>query len=98
MGDRADMPEFDQFVRQETERPAATTRRRAPTRQGDQVGLLLTVEHPPTARYGATDEDAIKATFDERAADAMDRDQSEVQSLSDLLVRPCRAQTAAIGL
>ena len=65
MGDLADVAEFDQPVRQETERPAAPALWRAAAGQGDEVGLLLAVEHPPTARYGTTNEDAIKTTFDE---------------------------------
>ena len=59
------MAEIDQFVRQETERPAAPPRRRASTGQGDEVGLLLAVEHSRTAWYGTTNEGAIKTTFDE---------------------------------
>ena len=50
MGDLVDMAEFDQSIRQETERPAAPTRWRASTGQGDEVGLLLAVEHSRTAR------------------------------------------------
>ena len=65
MGDLVDMAEFDQSVRQETERPAAPTRRRASAGQGDEVGLLLAVEHSRTARYGTTNEGAIKTPFDE---------------------------------
>ena len=97
MGDLVDMAEFDESVCQETERPAAPTRRRASTRQGDQVGLLLAVEHPWTARYGSTNEGTIKTTFDERPADPMDSDRSEVQSVTDLLVGPSRAKGIAIS-
>ena len=59
------MAEIDQFVRQEPECPAASARRRASAGQGNEVGLLLSVEHSRTARYGTTNEDAIKTTFDE---------------------------------
>lgn len=65
MGDLVDMAEFDQSVRQEPERPAAPTRWRASAGQGDEAGLLVTVEHSWTARYGTTDKGAIKTTFDE---------------------------------
>ena len=66
MRDRVDMAELDHLVRQETKRPAAPTRGRASARQGDQVGLLLAIEHSRTTRYGTTDEGPIKAAFDER--------------------------------
>ncbi len=98
MGDLVDVAEFDQSARQETERPAAPTRGRASAGQGDEVGLLLAVEHSPTAWYATTDEDALKTTFDEGAADPVDGDRSEVQSVTDLLVGPRRAEGAAIGL
>ena len=65
MGDLVDVAEFDQSVRQETERPAAPTRWRASAGQGDEVGLLLAVEHSWTARYGTANEGTIKTTFDE---------------------------------
>ena len=65
MGDLFDMAEFDQSIRQEPERPAAPTCRRASTGQGDEVGLLLAVEHSRTARYGTTNEGTIEAPFDE---------------------------------
>jgi hypothetical protein len=65
MGDRVDLAEFDQSVRQETERPAAPTRRRASAGQGDEVGFLLAVEHSGTTRYGTTNEGTIQTTFDE---------------------------------
>ncbi len=65
MRDFADMAEFDQSVRQETERPAAPTRRRAATGQGDEAGLLLAVKHSPTTRYPTTNQGTIKTTFDE---------------------------------
>ncbi len=65
MRDAPDLAELDQFVRKETQSPPAPTCRRASTRQGDQVGLLLTVEHSRTTRYGTTDEGTIKATLDE---------------------------------
>ena len=97
MRDRADMSEFDEFVCQETKRPPAPTRWRASTGQGDEVGLLLAVEQSRTARYGSTNEDAIKTAFDERATDAMDSDRSEFQSIADLLVGPRRAEGTAIG-
>jgi hypothetical protein len=86
MRDVPDMAELDQFVRQEAQRPPAPTCRRVSTREGDQVGLLFAVEHSRTTRYGTTYEDTIKATFDKRTADPVDRDYSEVQSLADLLV------------
>jgi hypothetical protein len=98
MRDLFDMAKFDQFVRQETQCPPTSTCRRASTREGDQVGLLLAVEHSPTARQGTTNEDTLQAAFDKRAADPVDGDRSEVQSLADLLVGPCRTQVAAIGL
>ena len=59
------MAEFDQSVRQETERPAAPTRWRASAGQGDEVGLLLAVEQSRTARYRSTNEGTIKTSFDE---------------------------------
>ena len=86
MRDVPDVAELHQFVRQETQGPATPTCRRASTRQGDQVGLLLAVEHSRTTRCGTTDEGTIKATLDERTADSVDRDSSEIQSLADLLV------------
>src|SRR5438093_1392386 len=97
MRDLIDMAEFDQSVRQETERPAAPTRWRASARQSDQVGLLLAVEHSRTARQGTTNEGPLQAAFDERAADPVDSDRSEVQSVANFLVRPCRTKAAAIG-
>jgi hypothetical protein len=90
--------EFNKFVRQEAQRPATPTCRRASARQGDQVGLLLPVEHSRTAWQGTTNEDTLKAALDKRAADPVDRERSEVQSLADLLVGPCRTKVAAIGL
>jgi hypothetical protein len=98
MRDLLDFAEFDQSVRQKPKRPAAPARRRASTRQGDQVGLLLAVKHSRTVRQGTTNEGTIKAAFDERATDSVDSDCSEVQSVTDLLVRPCRAKAAAIRL
>ena len=86
MGDLADMAKFDQSIRQETECPAAPTRGRAPAGQGDEVGLLVTVEHSWTTRYGTANEGAIETPFNERAADPVDRDRSEIQSVADLLV------------
>jgi hypothetical protein len=86
MRDVPDMAELDQFVRQETQRPATPTCRRASTGQGDQVGLLLAVKHSRATGCGTTDEGTIKATLDERTADSVDRDYSEIQSLADLLV------------
>ena len=65
MGDFVDMAEFDQSIRQETECPAAPTRRRASTGQGDEVGLLVAVEQSWTTRHGSTDEGTIKTPFDE---------------------------------
>ncbi len=59
------MAEFDQSVRQETERPAAPTLRRASAGQGDEVGLLVAVEHSRAPRYGATNQGTLKTTFDE---------------------------------
>jgi hypothetical protein len=50
MGDLVDLAELDQSVREKTERPAAPTRWRASARQGDEMGLLITVEHSRTAR------------------------------------------------
>ena len=58
-------PSSTSLVRQETERPAAPTRWRASAGQGDEVGLLLAVEHSRTARYGTTNEGTIKTAFDE---------------------------------
>src|SRR3954470_22613258 len=92
------MAEFDQSVRQETERPAASPRWRASTGQGDEVGLLVAIEHSHPARDGTANEGAIKTPFDEGAADPVDSDRSEVQSVADLLVGPRRAEAAAIGL
>ena len=86
MRDVPDVAEFHQFVRQETQGPATPTCRRASTRQGDQVGLLLAVEHSRATRGRTTDEGAIKATLDKRTADSVDGDYSEIQSLADLLV------------
>jgi hypothetical protein len=97
MGDLLDMAEFDQSIRQEAKRPAAPTRRRASTGQGDEVGFLLTVEHSPTARDGTANEGTIKTPFDERATDPVDSDRSEVQSVTDLLIGPRRAKGTAIG-
>ena len=65
MGDLADMAEFDQSIRQESERPSAPTCWRASTGQGDEVGLLVTIEKSRTARYGTTNEGTIKPPFDE---------------------------------
>jgi hypothetical protein len=86
MRDVPDMAELHQFVRQETQCPPAPTCRRASTREGDQVGLLLAIEYSRTMRYGTTDEDTIKATLDKRTADPVDCDYSQIQSLADLLV------------
>ena len=86
MRDVPDMAKLDQFVRQETQRPATPTCRRASTGQGDQVGLLLAVKHSRATGCGTTDEGTIKATLDERTADSVDRDYSKIQSLADLLV------------
>lgn len=96
MGDLFDMAEFDQSIRQEPECPAASTRWRASAGQGDEVGLLVAIEQPRTARYGTANEDAIETPFDERATDPMDCNRSEVQSGADLLVRPRRAKGTAI--
>jgi hypothetical protein len=96
MGDLFDMAEFDQSIRQESECPAAPTRWRASAGQGDEVGLLVAIEQPRTARYGTANEDAIETPFDERATDPMDGNRSEVQSGADLLVRPRRAKGTAI--
>ena len=98
MGHFVGMAEFDQSIRQESERPAAPTRWRTSTGQGDEVGLLVAVEHSWTARHGSTNEGAIKTAFDERAADPMDSDRSEVQSVADLLVGPRRAKRTTIRL
>ena len=73
MGDRVDVAECDQSVRQETERPAAPALWRASAGQGDEVGLLLAVEHSPTARDGTANEGPIKTPFDEGAADPVSR-------------------------
>jgi hypothetical protein len=86
MRDIPDVAELDQFVRQETQRPATPTCRRASTRKGDEVGLLLAVEHSRTTRRGTTDQGTVKAALDERTADSVDRDYSKIQSLADLLV------------
>jgi hypothetical protein len=96
MGDLFDMAEFDQSIRQEPECPTAPTRWRASAGQGDEVGLLVAIEQPRTARYGTANEDAIETPFDERATDPMDCNRSEVQSGADLLVRPRRAKGTAI--
>jgi hypothetical protein len=98
MRDLVNMAKFDEFVCQETERPAAPTRWRASARQSDQVGLLLAIEHSWPARQGTTNEGAIKATFDKRAADTVDSDHSKVESVADLLVGPCRAKAVAVSL
>jgi len=86
MRDVPDVAELDKSVCQETQRPATPTCWRASTRQGDQVGLLLAVEHSPPTRCGTTDEGTIKTTLDERTAHSVDCDDSEIQSLADLLV------------
>ena len=65
MGGLVDVAEFDQSVRQERGRPAAPTRWRASAGQGDEVGLLLAVEHSRTEGYGTTNEGTLKTTFDE---------------------------------
>ena len=62
------------------------TCRRASTRQGDEVGFLVAIEHSRTAGYGPTNEDAIKTPFDERATDPMDGHGTEVQGVADLRV------------
>jgi hypothetical protein len=80
------MAEFDQFVRQEPKRPSAPTRRRASTGQGDEVGFLVAIEQSRTAWYGSANEGNIKTAFDERAADPVDGDRSEVQGVTDLFV------------
>src|SRR4051794_12177288 len=98
MGDLVDVAECDQSVRQETERPAAPTRWRASASQGDEVGLVLAVEHSPTARDGTANKGTIKTPFDEGAADPVDSDRSEVEGVADLLVGPRRAKGTAIGL
>ena len=86
MRDVPNMAELHQFVCQETQGPAAATCRRASTRQGDQVGLLLAVEHSRATRCRTTDEGAIEAVLDKRTADSVDGDCSEIQSLADLLI------------
>lgn len=91
------MPKLDEFVRQKTKRPATPTCRRASAGQGDEVGLLFAIEHPRTARYGTTNEDAVKTAFDERATDSMDCKRAEVQGIADLLVGPRRPEETAIG-
>ena len=50
MRDAFDVAKLHQSVREKTERPAAPTRWRASARQGDEMGLLLAVEHSRTAR------------------------------------------------
>ena len=75
MRDLVDVAEFDKSVRQKTQRPAAPTRRGASTRQGDQVGLLLAIEHSRTTRCGTTDEGTIKAALD-KCYDAVAKDDS----------------------
>ena len=97
MGDRVDVAECDQSVRQETERPAAPALWRASAGQGDEVGLLLAVEHSRTARDGTANEGPIKTPFDEGAADPVNGDCTEVQSVADLLVGPGRAKGTAIS-
>src|SRR3954453_1570144 len=91
------MPKLDELVRQETKRPAAPTCRRASAGQGDEMGLLVAIEHSRTERHGTTNEDTIKAALDERATDPMDSDRSEVQSITDLLVGPRWAKGTTIG-
>jgi hypothetical protein len=91
------MAEFDQSIRQEAKSPAAPTRRRASTGQGNEVGFLLTVKHSPTARDGTANQGTLKTPFDERAADPVDSNRSEVQSVTDLLIGPRWAEGTAIG-
>src|SRR5512135_1125756 len=98
MRDTPDMAQLNHPVRQETERPTAPTRRGAATCQGDEVGLLLAIQHPRTSWHGATNEDALETAFDEGATHAMDGDRSQIQGDADLLVRPCRPKVAAVRL
>ncbi len=50
------------------------------------MGLLLAIEHSGTTRQRTTNESTIEATLDEGTADSVHRDDSEIQSLTDLLV------------
>jgi hypothetical protein len=75
MGDRFDMAEIDQFVRQEPKCPAAPTRGRASAGQGDEVGLLVAIEQPRTARDGTANENAIETPL-RRTSDGPDGRQS----------------------
>src|SRR3954469_4896688 len=97
MGDRVDVAEFNHLLGQEAERPAAPACRWAGTRQGNQVGFLLAIEHPRTARDGTADESPLQTAFDEGAANPVDRDGSDIQSEADFLIRPSWPRVAAIG-
>src|SRR5262245_9007984 len=98
MRDRVDMAELDHLVGPETERPAAPARGWAAARQGDQMGLLLAIEHPGPARDGPADQGPLEAAFDEVAADPVDGDRPDIQREADLLIGPSRPRVAAIGL
>ena len=98
MRDTPDMAQLDHPVRQETKRPTAPTRRGAAAGQGDEVGLLVAVEHPRPSWQGATNEDTLETALDEGATHAMDGDRSQIQGDADLLVRPCRPEVAAVRL
>src|SRR3954452_10601380 len=98
MRDRVDMAELDHLVGQEPERPAAPAGGGAPAGQGDQVGLLLAIEHPGPARDGTADEGPLEAAFDEVAADSVDGDRSDIQGEADPFVGPGRPRFAAIRL
>jgi len=90
MRDRVDMAQLDHLGGQETERPAAPARGGTPARQGDQMGLLLAIEHPGTARDGPADEGPLEAAFDEVAADPVHGDRSDIQGQTDLFIGPGR--------
>ncbi len=98
MRDAANMAQLNHPVRQEAERPAAPTRRGAAAGQGDEVRLLLAVEHPRASWHGATHEDALETALDEGATHAMDGNRPHIQGDADLLVRPCRPKRAPVRL
>jgi hypothetical protein len=75
-------------------RPGVTHEKTPETRKSD--WLVVRRDWMPAVR---DDEQGHRnAAFDERAAYTVDSDRSKVQGFADLLVRPCRAKAAAIGL